>query len=68
MLDGMVSSGIGTNHLLKRQQCNIDGHPGMFFSYETPDGKLIRAKMFVIKNKIYSAGTKVKKGEQIGIN
>lgn len=54
--------------LIKSQDTTVDGQPAKLFVFETKDGFLTRAKMFVLKDKVYSAEATVKKGERHGIN
>jgi len=54
--------------LLKSKDTTIDGNPAKFFVFESKDGILTRAKIFVLKDKVYSAEANVKKGEQHGVN
>lgn len=54
--------------LLKSEDTTVDGHPAKFFVFESKEGTLTRAKIFVLKDKVYSAQASVKKGERHGIN
>jgi hypothetical protein len=67
-LDILVAATAGTNKVLKKELVNIDGHPGMFFAYETNDDHLVRGKLFVVGTKVYVAGTDIRKGPPIGFN
>ena len=54
--------------ILKNEDTTVDGHPEKFFIMETKDGYLTRAKIFVLRDKIYSAESSVKKGARHGFN
>ena len=54
--------------LLKSEDTTIDGNPAKFFVFESKDGILTRAKIFVLKDKVYSAEANVRKGERHGVN
>lgn len=54
--------------LLKSEDTTVDGNPAKFFVFESKDGFLTRAKIFAIKDRVYSAETTVKKGEKHGFN
>ena len=54
--------------LLKSEDITLDGDPAKLFVFESKDGILSRAKVFVVKDKVYSAEVDVKKGERHGVN
>lgn len=54
--------------LIKSEDTAVDGHPAKFFVFETKEGILTRAKIFVLKDQVYFAETSVKKGERHGFN
>jgi hypothetical protein len=62
---GAESSG---TKIIKQEDTTIDGYPAKFLQFETKDGILTRAKIFVIKDKVYAAETDVKTGERHGVN
>lgn len=54
--------------LLKSEDISVDGNPAKLFIFESKDGIISRAKVFVVKDKVYSAEADVKKGERRGLN
>lgn len=54
--------------LIKSEDTTVDGNPAKFFVFESKDGTLTRAKMFALKDKVYSAEAIVKKGDKHGFN
>jgi hypothetical protein len=54
--------------LIKREEATIDGMPAMFIQYESKDGLVTRAKMFVIGEKVYAAQAESQKSEKNGAN
>lgn len=54
--------------IIKESDVEVDGHPAKFLHVETGDGKTIRAKYFVVKNRMYFCYVEVRKGERHGHN
>lgn len=54
--------------ILKNEDTTVDGIPAKFFVMESKDGTVTRAKVFILKDKVYSAETNVRKGERHGFN
>ena len=54
--------------VIKESDITVDGHPGKFLHVETSNGKSIRAKFFVVKNRMYFSYAEVNKGEKHGFN
>ena len=61
------ASGDGTK-ILKNEDTTVDTIPAKFFVMESKDGTVTRAKIFILKDKVYSAQTSVKKGQHHGFN
>lgn len=54
--------------IIKNEDTTVDGVPAKLFVLEGKDGFVTRGKVFVIKDKVYSAESIVKKGERHGFN
>ena len=57
-----------SSKLIKREEVSLDGMPAMFIQYESKDGRVTRAKMFVIGDKVYAAQAESQKSEKNGTN
>jgi hypothetical protein len=54
--------------VIKDEDISVDGHAAKFLQVETSNGQVIRAKFFVVKNRLYFMYAEVKKGERHGFN
>ena len=61
-LDQIIESSRST--LIKRENVTVDGVPALFVHYRSSGGTVIRAKMFVIGNKVYAAQVESKRNDQ----
>jgi hypothetical protein len=69
MKDGGLSEVKELNpRIVKESDVTVDGYPAKFMQVETGDGKIVRCKFFVVKNRMYFMSAEVKKGERHGLN
>ena len=54
--------------IIKEADTTVSGHEAKFLHVEGNHGEVLRAKFFVVKNRIYIAMAKVKKGQRHGSN
>jgi hypothetical protein len=54
--------------IIKNEETAVDGNAGKFIQVETNDGRVMRYKIFVAGNKVYTAAVAVAKGKQHGFN
>jgi len=54
--------------IIKNEATTVDGNAGKFIQIETNDGRVMRYKIFVAGNKVYTAAVAVAKGKQHGFN
>jgi hypothetical protein len=73
LMDEMSDAGLAkVKHLnprvLKEADVTVDGHPARFMHVETENGRVVRTKAFVVKNRMYFCYVEVRKGERHGSN
>lgn len=54
--------------IIREADTAVDGHPAKFMHIETGDGRVVRLKFFVVKNRIYLMSAEVRKGQRHGFN
>lgn len=54
--------------IIKESDIMVDGYAAKFMQIETSNGKVVRCKFFVAKNRMYFLSAEVKKGEKHGVN
>jgi hypothetical protein len=69
MRDAGLNEVKATNpRIIKESDITVDGHPGKFMHLESDDGKTVRIKFFVVRNRLYFSFTEAKTGPKHGLN